>query len=397
MKIDYKKALAIIFLICLFYIGAETLPLTAIHISKVFTGSRHDVVSAVERIDDSYREMLGFDRHNLQNKGFYINLHGLMARLMGQRYINERIKLDNGHLTEEIEREETAFAAMQIEKFFDRQREKDKDFLFVITPNQVPKYESVIPAGFMNYSNENADELIGLLRGANIPALDLREEMLDEGMDHSAAFFVTDHHWTPETGLWAYIKIIEKLVQEGTIGPVESPSMDTGEYSIEVFEDIFLGSFGKRTGRYFAGLDDFSVITPKFETEFSVATPYKDDGEKSGSFSELLIDRSKLEVDFFEGNPYVTYGLAAKGLVRYTNENAPIDLKVLAIGDSFSHVTYIYLPFIFSECDQIDMRYIEGDFERYYTEFDPDIVIMLVNPAQVMMENTTYDFFNDFG
>jgi len=397
MKIDYKKVGAVIFLICIFYIGFATFPLTVINLSKLFSNNWYYISTVHEKIDDSYRSMLGFESRNLQNKGFYINLHGLVARLMGQRYINERIKLDNGHLTEEVGKEDTAFAAMQLEKMRDMQKERGKGFLFVMAPNQLPKYEDIMPPGYTNYSNENADELLGFLEAANVPTLDLREEMFKEGMDHRDAFFVTDHHWTPETGLWAYTKIIEKLIQTGTIEPVDSPSLDTEEYNVEIFEDIFLGSFGKRTGRFFAGLDDFSVLTPKFETYYSVTTPYRGDIDKQGSFSEIIINKSEMEGNLFENNPYVTYGYAMNGIVRYKNEAAPVDLKVMAIGDSFSHVTYIYLPFIFSECDQVDMRYIKVDFNEYYTEYDPDIVIMLVNPTQAIMENTTYDFFNDFG
>jgi len=315
---------------------------------------------------------------------------------MGQRYVNERIKLYNGHLLEEIEREETSFAAVQIAKMRDSQTEKGKDFLFVLTPNQMPKFDDILPFNYINYSNENADELLGYLSDVNIPVLELREEMRNEGMSHDDAFFVTDHHWMPETGLWAYTKIIETLVGSGVIEPVDSPSLDLSEYNVEIHEKIFLGSFGRRTGIFYAGLDDFSIITPKFGSDISVSTLYNDKVDKHGEFSEVMIDESKLAINFFRASPYIAYGYAEKGLIQYRNEEAPVDMKVLAIGDSFSHVTYIYLPFIFKTCDQIDMRFVEGNFEEYYNEFDPDLVIMLVNPAQVMLENTTYDFFNEY-
>jgi len=395
-KINYKMIMAVIFLVCVIIVGSVTFPFTMEHIGLMLTktNSYYNAALTAERVDKSYQEMLDFDRFGLQDKGFYINLYGLIARIIGQRYINERIKLDNGHLTEETEYQDTWFAAVQMKKLYDRQKEKGKDFLFIMAPNQVPKYRDIMPAGYVNVSNGNADELIDALRDTEVPALDLRDVMYDEGLSHEEAFFVTDHHWKPETGLWSIKKIIETLTQAGTIGPVDPMYTNIEEYDVEVHEKIFLGSFGRRTGVFFAGIDDFSVITPRFETDFSVYLPYSET-EMHGSFRDMLIDESKLEVKFFESNPYVVYGHAEEGLIQYRNENAPVDLKVLAIGDSFSHVSYIWLPLIFKTCDQIDMRYIEEDFEKHYADFDPDIVLVMVNPKQVVMENTTYDFFNE--
>jgi len=392
-KIDYTGVIAGVFLVSVFYIGAATFPLTVVNVGNLFNPQPHIRSVVGQWIDLSYREMLNFDMKGLQNKGFYINLQGFTASLLGQRHLNNMIKLDNGHLTEKAERENTAVAAAQISKIYDRQKENSKAFLFVMTPFQVPKFEDIMPPGFTNYSNENADELLALLGEAGVPTLDLRDEMIADAKNHSDAFFVTDHHWKPETGLWAYTKIIDSLIKAGTIDSAPSPATDMNEYNVEVYEDFFLGSFGRRTGVFFAGVDDFSVITPKFETDFSVTTPYNSEIDKRGSFEEVIIDESKLVRKFFRANPYTAYGHADKGLVQYRNESAPVDMKVLAIGDSFSHVSYIYLPLIFSTCDQLDVRYLEGSFEKYYEEFVPDIVIMLINPSQVMLENATHAFF----
>ena len=395
-KINFKTIIAVVFLICVFYVGSVTFPLIFKDMRDYYYGDALNTTTVPLIIDNRYSKMLDFDRPFLQNKGFYINMYGLMARMMGQRYINERIKLDNGHLTELTDYEDTDFAAGQIRKMYNRQSEKGKDFLFVLTPNQIPRFENIMPAGYTNKSNDNADELMDLLREMGVPALDLRESMRDEGMSNSDAFFITDHHWKPQTGLWACKTIVDTLTNSGTIGTVDPMYTDINEYDVEVFEDVFLGSFGRRTGIFFAGIDDFPVITPKFETDFTVMMPYSEK-ELSGGFKETLIDYSKIERNFFQDNPYVAYGHADEGLIQYRNDNAPVDLKVLAVGDSFSHVVYIFLPLIFKSCDQLDMRYNKGDFDEYYTNYDPDIVLMLVNPTQVIMENTTYDFFNEYG
>lgn len=396
MKLNHITIRAIIFLVCLFYIGAETLPVVVGSVGNMFKYRWFNAGVAAEWIDTGYRNMLGFEKYGLQNKGFYINLHGLMARAMGQRYINEVVKLDSGHLTEEAEREDIAFAALQLTKMCEMQKEKGKDFLFVLTPNQLSEDETDMPPGYSNYSNGNADELLSILRKSNVPVLDLREEMRKDGISQTEAFFITDHHWRPETGLWAYTKIIDGLIKTGAAPAVTSSSFDIDNYNIKVFQDIFLGSFGRRTGLFFAGVDDFSLLTPKFTTDISVYTPYSGEIDMRGDFTDININRGRIIRDFFNADPYTAYGHSEKGIVSYRNEGAPADLKVLSIGDSFSHVTYIYLPFIFSTCDQIDMRYAQGDFHEYLLGYDPDLLIIMVNPSQVMKENTTYDFFNEY-
>ena len=70
-------------------------------------------------------------------------------------------------------------------------------------------------------------------------------------------------------------------------------------------------------------------------------------------------------------------------------------MKVLAIGDSFANVPFVFLPLVFETCNQLDMRHYSGSFIDYYNEFNPDIIIILVNPSELSSKNLIYDFFND--
>ena len=395
-RINCKKVVAAGFLLAIFYIGSATLPSTAKSIAGFFKGEQNGILALAANIDDQYRNMLGFSDYNLRNKGFYINLNGLMARTMGQRYMNERIKLDNGHLTYLGGKRDTTLAAVQLKKLHDKQAENGKSFLFVLAPYQIPKYEVIIPAGYEDYRNQNADNLLVVLKEEGIPVLDLREEMYIDGIGHSEAFFVTDHHWKPETGFWAYMKIIQTLENATMIDPIDSFYTDITEYNIEVYDEFCLGSHGKRTGRYYAGIDDIEIITPGFDSDISISIPSKELNIR-GELSETAFNWDRLEKDFFSANPYATYNHGRSDLKEYRNESAPADLKVLTIGDSFALVPFTFLPLVFSACNQLDMRLFEGDFLEYYSGFDPDIIIVLVNPSQVAGDNTTYDFFNDYG
>ena len=393
-QINYKKVVAVIFLIAVFYIGSVTFPQSARNVVWLLKGEQPGILATIKQIDKDYRDMLEFSDHNLRNKGFYLNFNGLMARIMGQRYMNDRVKLANGHLYELKAKDDPSLAATQLHKIYDKQKEHGKSFLFVLAPCQDPIYEDILPVGYSSYSNMNADELLFILGENDVPFLDLREELYIDGTSHSDAFFVTDHHWKPETGLWAYAKIVETLMARGTIKSIDNMYIDVDKFNVKIFPDYFLGASGKRTGIYFAGVDDFALITPNFETNLSINIPSRDI-DMQGEFIDVAIDMSRIQKDFFNETPYAAYGHGRPGIIKYRNDTAPADLKVLAIGESFAKVPFTYLPLVFSVCDQLDMRDFTGNFEEYYSEFDPDIVIILVNANQAVSENTTYDFFED--
>ena len=395
-KLSYKHALSIIFLAVIFYVGAASLPSTISEFSYFLNTEETDIITVRNDLDTAYRNMLDFDGEYPVNKGAYINFNGLIARLMGQRFMNERIKLDNGHLTQLTRKQDATFAAAQLTKLCNSQKENGRDFLFVIAPFQVPKYDDIVPAGYIDYSNQNSDALLEMLRENGVPILDLREEMKNEGIDHSDAFFVTDHHWTPETGFWAYTEIINSLTLSGTIDPIDRKYTDINEYDIEIRKDWFLGSSGKRTGSYYAGVDDFSIIVPRdpdWGKEVSLEFP-NSTTIIQGSFRDILFYHSKMETepDYFIANPYGWYGLGDRAVKQYRNSGAPTELNMFVIGDSFALSTFPYLSLIASSLDDFDMRYYDDDFKEYYNENLPDVIIILVTAHGAISENTTYDF-----
>jgi len=392
-KIKHTHVLALAFLLYIAYIGITALPpaLAGVVASRT---SNPGILAARSAMDAEYKAMLNFSDPLLANKGTYINLNGLMARSLGQRYMNVRIRLQNGHLAGVISQRDVSPAADELIKLHNRVAADGKAFLFVLAPSQISKYENLLPVGYEDFSNQNSDDLLARLRQADVPVLDLRDAMHNDGISHADAFFVTDHHWTPETGLWAYTKIVERLTADGTIPAVDFMYTDLAQFRSEVYRDWFLGSSGKRTGRFFAGADDFSIVTPLFDTSLSVSVPSRE-VYKQGSFAEISYDHTANAKDFFVAGPYTGYGHGDEGFTAYRNALAPVDMKLLSIGDSFGNIPFTFLPLVISSCDELDMRAYTDDFAQYYETYDPDIVIVLVNNETVVQENTTHPFFVD--
>ncbi len=387
-----KKLVAVAFVGIVFYIAAVLFIPSMVDIGSFIKNESRDVNLILDKANEVYDNMLGYEGNFLRNKGDYIELNGFMAGIMGQRHMNDIVKLDNGHVTEISVPQETAAAAAQMKELYDRQAEKEKHFLFVLAPCQIPESEDILPPGYCDYSNQNADELIGRLEEEAVPVLDLRKEMQKDGIDHTEAFFVTDHHWRTETAFWAYTKIVDYLVREAIMEPVDSHYVDIDKFHIQVYEDWYLGPTGRRTGSRYAGVDDFSVIWPEFKTDIRLTVPMLGI-DRQGEFADVVYDLEENKKDFFVNLLYDHYTYGGHNR-KYYNGSAPNKLKIMAVADSFAWSSAIYLPLVVSNYEELDMRYFGGNFAEYYAGYEPDVLIVFVNAASAAESaNTNYDFF----
>lgn len=390
--------LAVLFLMYIFYVGGAAVPQL---LTNLQVGLQHGAIP-VNIINTQYESMLSTEKQYplLQNKGTYINLSGFMAKLLDQPMLNKRVTLKNGHLTSlfnySYTEEEVQSTADNIAVLHQEQAARGKHFLFVLTPVQVSKYEDLLPAGYTDNSNELADRFLTLLAERGIPYLDLRESMAREKLSHTDAFYVTDHHWTSRTGFWAYTKIMEKLQDMNAVSTVPASLLEADNYEFRTYEDFFLGSSGKRTGIYYAGLDDFSIILPKFETDLQVKIP-SDNLDVRGSYEDVAYRNNISEYfsvpDFFNNNPYVLFGRGDTPATYWYSANAPVEAKCLLIGDSFGNIPFSLMANCFTSCDELDMRHYTMDFASHYADLSPDIVVLQVNTGSILSEQNVYPYF----
>ena len=356
----------------------------------------------MDRMDERYYGMLSTEQNQplLQNKGTYINLNGAMAKLLGQPMMNERVKLKNGHLTSVVSwrhsQEDIVYTAQNITSLARTQEKNGGQFLFVLAPSQISKYEDLLPEGYTDTMNDTSDTLLSLLDQNSVAYLDLREALHKDQISNADAFFVTDHHWRPQTGFWAYTKILSALEESGAIASVDGFYTDSSHYDFVTYPNTFLGSSGKRTGICYAGVDDSIFIQPQFDTEITLTVPDRE-LELTGRYEEVCYNSEDTlnpdNPDYFQFNAYGLYGWGDNSLNRWRNENAPDNSKVMLIGDSFGNIPFSLMSIYFSDCDELDMRYYSEDFQRHYQDFQPDIVILEATLDQAVAENTCYSFF----
>lgn len=402
-KLTPSRLLAVLFLLFIGYVACAPFPQFLSNTKALFTEGISPR-NYIRSIDDQYSGMLSTEKEKplLQNKGTYINLNGLMARFLKQPSMNNCIRLRNGHLatpnTDFLQKDTLQSISDGIASLYQAQASQGKHFLFVLAPSQIDPNQDLLPVGYTDDANEAADYLINCLETSGIPCLDLRERMAQAGMDYSEAFFRTDHHWTPQTGFWAYTVILEKLEEIGAVSPINPYYTDAGSFDFVIQKSCLLGSAGKRTGMYYAGLDDFCIIKPQFDTYISTFREDIDlllEGRYEEVCNQVFPESFYTDPDYYNTTAYDLYGWSDTNPIQRRNDSAPEKKQFLLIGDSFGNVPFSLLSLYVSKCDELDMRLFSGSFASYYETCGPDTVILLINVNGILDTNASYPYFSE--
>lgn len=334
---------------------------------------------------------------SIAGKFYLITLNGGIHEMLGKKAIedaapeNRVIQLNNGYLTflyEAREMESLAGRLIELKQSLDKLR---IPLLYIQAPFKIDKYDPQLPKGLKDTTNQNADAFLSDIHGA-VDYIDLREEIRKDGIDHYAMFFKTDHHWKPEAAFWAYGKL-RRVLRETYGFQIEEAYGDFNQYEVKEYKDYFLGSQGKRTGLYYVGTDDISLIYPKFETRFVFNVPNKGI-ERSGDFLHAMFDQEKIEKrDYFGSSPYHAYTGGDFPLNTIVNQRPTNHKKIVLIRDSFSCPLAPFLALDCEELDILDLRHNKNlSLLTYIEEARPDLVLVAYNPSSLNDTEGTFHF-----
>ncbi|MBR5537655.1 MAG: hypothetical protein IKU58_07115 [Clostridia bacterium] len=344
----------------------------------LLSGVKWAAVQLVQTGDvEAFIDDVGTSSKNLSYKGKLIDLYSLWYRATDTREVVKEdatvVRLDNDFLAFQPKiadgdtLSEMADACARLKDVTDG---LEIPLLYVMAPNKM----SLSQDGD-NPVADNLDEFAALLELRSIPVLDLRDSMAAQGLTMESAYFHTDHHWLPETGLWAAGEIA------GALG-LDTDLLEPENYTVTGYDDLFLGSEGKKVGRYFTplGLDDFSVITPNFDTCLTV-NDYT--GNRTGAFTETLLVQKNLHTeDPYLANPYVVYTGGDYPLQKVENHRSDQGERILVIRDSYACAVTPFLSLAADEVRTVDVRYWAGTQEadsilEYVRVWQPDKVVVL--------------------
>ncbi|MDO4493051.1 MAG: hypothetical protein Q4C53_04090 [Clostridia bacterium] len=243
----------------------------------------------------------------------------------------------------------------QLPPMMERLRQTGKPLLFVCTPGKACKVDDAGYDGVLNFDNARKDERLAVLTEAGFGTFDLREAFHAAGFVHHSLFYRTDHHWLPEAACTAARFLAEELNARFGLAIPDGACFDIGNYEEERFEALFLGSNGRKLTLGRCAPEDFSLWSPKFETEYRIRIP--SEGLDLTGTHEVLFDRRHLaRGDYYRTNPYTAYLRGNTALTQVTNLKRPEGAKLLFIGDSFDNALLNFFVNAVAECAVLDTR-----------------------------------------
>ena len=140
--------------------------------------------------------------------------------------------------------------------------------------------------------NRNMDLFLERISLEGIEYLDLRENIREQGLDSMTMFYKGDHHWNVPAALWASRETAEKL-NESFGYDIDLSLYDPQRFTVQSWENAWLGEQARKVSRSYLGLDDFVSMTPNYPTSFTL---YRSDGtvQNEGDFN-IFIDYSCFE------------------------------------------------------------------------------------------------------
>ena len=319
----------------------------------------------------------------------FVNFNGAVRKFFGQQEMNGVVKLNNGYLAELLERcpdENIREYARRTAEFNTYLKKRGTALLYVSPPYTVSSADPELPVGTEDFSNDNIDRMTAALQAEGIDTIDLRKTMARDGIDPSGMMYKTDHHWTTEAGFYAF-QLIERYITEKTGCETDPRVSDIKNYTVTTYPGWHLGSRGQRTGIYFAGIDDFTLIDPDFET--LVVDPNGKTGMLHDYFflTDALADR-----DYTSRYTYDSVMGGAAYLGDYKNPFAKNDIRIMMITDSFAKAVNPYLIMDFAEVNTFYNGFVGNITPELIESYDPDVVIMLYYPKYINQNSGSFDF-----
>lgn len=333
------------------------------------------------KLKTARNDVENFMDNNITGHSSWIDLFGLFQRILGKHEIDDFtvIKDSAGMLHQQPEcrtNDELERFANNLTEIYHHLADQGIEFLYVQAPNDLIEEKTVLLAGHKPPSGESIDNFLEMISQRGIPVLDAR--ILFNKWRPDEIFFRTDHHWRVEAAFCTASSILASVGKE--MAPTE-------EFQILYFPNTFLGSLGVKAGKFYTGMDSFTVLIPTFDTHFQINNEYSDGKKmfKSGNFSEVLLDLELLESGYL--NKYNTLIYGADRKTEIINFNREMEETLLIVADSFGRAIVPYLSLEFYRTIFVDPqagRYDNGVL-TFIDEVKPDIVLVLFNGRSIFI------------
>jgi hypothetical protein len=392
-KINSKNVLAVLFVASITICGLLTLALSPKQIVgglvRGYTDAPEDN-NPIQKIGNSFKTFDARISEFFALHDVSIHVYGGVQNVLNRSLIDdadkssEVIKLNNGYLTFK-ENSDTEFSGLSdyLTELKSVCNSTGSELMYVKKISKGTTDESLNPDFYPYVYQTNYNEIKPELIKSGISILDFEQVVQEQNIDKYSLFFRTDHHWTPQTGLWVSENIAAQLNKEYG-WHLDEAILDISNFKIDNYPKSFLGSQGKRVGALFDGVDDFSVVKPDFETSLTVEMSDKNE-TVTGTFEETMLHKESITPDNLlnkDDTAYDTYMRGNHPLVKIKNHKITNGKKALLVLDSYGCVVAPFLSLEFQQLDCIDIRSYTDSVKDYITESKPDVVIYFIENYQ---------------
>ena len=300
----------------------------------------------------------------------------------------EPVNLNNNYWVEFDEKQDVTKQALAIVEFNNILKKKNIKFLLFMAPGKVSNNDKGI-SGLLDFSNQNADDFISILKDNNVDYIDYRN-FTDRVSDSSyrEMFYKTDHHWKPITGMNAANRVSQYLNQYYGYN-INLDLLNLNSYNRVQYNKFFLGSLGRKATLAEAIPEDFSIYYPKFYSNFHYEVP-EENINITGDLS-VLYDMKNLEkIDYYNSNPYAAYNYGDKALIHIKNNNVNDGRRLLVIKNSYANPMTFFLSTGVDKMDIIDLRLFNGSLQTYINKYKPDTVLFIVHTEWLTLYRPIY-------
>lgn len=285
----------------------------------------------------NYNNKISFKRN-------LIDISGFVAKKLGMRalYKDSNVYVgDNNYTMGVVKPTSTDYEYQQVielKKWLDK---KDINLVYVCEPDKYIKDEVIAEQfGAESYSNRNADLLLSRLTEAGVDVVDLRQVLVDEDKNVYDMFYHTDHHWKVTSGKWA-AQTIAKELNTSCGYKVDLSLYDDSQFEYIEYKNAWLGEQGRKVGKEYVGLDDYTEVYPLYDTKYSLVS----NGQKSelGDFKAAFINENiyNTSTDVYEGSTW-HYSYDQHKFSKIINDKIKKG-NIFIIGASMEQVTVPFL------------------------------------------------------
>ena len=276
----------------------------------------------------------------------------------------------------------------QIADFKDYLKSKGIPFLYLLPPGrECLESDSSLGALEMYMQSSSYAErqrLTGLFRDNNINYFDALEEFVKNSPSPQDWFYRTDNHWKIERVFEMMPALTDEIRDILHFDLSDGKTIFNKDLFCETqFPRSFIGSIGRRGGRFFVPPDDLVYYLPTFDTDFSVSTinHHGLNVFNRGCFEKALIATDKVSSNgSFDIYKYRYYIYCGADYYKQHIINHKIDSgRILILKNSMGIPVSVFLSFCFHETMMIDLRYQFKDFnlDRLIEQYQPDIVLIV--------------------